>query len=154
RVVGPGTHGAGRGGRSRREVRRPGRFMMIERLTRHTVAAGVAVIVAACGDSVTEPAPPGPTPDVYTIPIVVHVIHDGEPIGEGPNLSVERIESQIRVLNEDFRRKPGTRGHNTHPDGGDARMEFVLARIAPDGSPTGGINRVAASTIPDPAPRS
>ena len=48
--------------------------------------------------------------EVFQIPVVVHVIHSGEPIGEGYNISEEQIVSQIRVLNEDFRRKPGTRG--------------------------------------------
>lgn len=48
----------------------------------------------ACGDAgdgiTTPPAPPDSTPAVYTIPVVVHVIHNGEPIGVGTNLSVER----------------------------------------------------------------
>jgi hypothetical protein len=43
----------------------------------------------------------------------------GEPVGEGFNYSAERIESQIRTLNEDFRRREGTSGFNTHPDGAD-----------------------------------
>lgn len=122
-----------------------------------TLASAIALTLAACGDAdggitTPPPTPPDSAPQVYTIPIVVHVIHNGEPVGAGSNLSVERIQSQIRVLNEDFRREPGTRGYNTHPDGGDARIEFVLARIAPDGSPTDGINRVDASTTPNPTP--
>jgi hypothetical protein len=72
----------------------------------------------------------------------VHVVHNGEPVGEGYNLSDARIERQIEFLNEDFRRREGTRGFNTHPDGGDARIEFVLAHAAPNGSSTNGINRV------------
>ena len=85
---------------------------------------------------------------VYQIPIVVHVVHDGEPIGTGRNLSVAAIQSQIDVLNEDFRRIFGTNGYNTHPDGADTEIEFCLARRRPDGSafPAGedGINRVDA----------
>ncbi|MCR9173677.1 MAG: M43 family zinc metalloprotease, partial [bacterium] len=85
---------------------------------------------------------------VYQIPIVVHVVHDGEPIGTGRNLSVAAIQSQIDVLNEDFRRILGTNGYNTHPDGADTEIEFCLARRRPDGSafPAGedGINRVDA----------
>ncbi|HSH44962.1 MAG TPA: M43 family zinc metalloprotease, partial [Longimicrobiales bacterium] len=55
-------------------------------------------------------------------------------------------------LNEDFRRRPGTRGHNTHPDGGDARMEFVLATTAPDGGPADGIVRIDTTVVSNPTP--
>ena len=86
---------------------------------------------------------------VYQIPIVVHVVHNGEAVGVGRNLSVATIQSQIDVLNEDFRRIFGTNGYNTHPDGADTEIEFCLARRRPDGSafPAGedGINRVDAS---------
>src|SRR5690606_28124019 len=104
--------------------------------------------LASCGDDAVTPPPV--EPPVYRLPVVVHVVHRGEPIGTGYNLSLEQIESQIRVLNEDYRRRPGTRGFNTHPDGGDARIEFVLARTAPDGSPTDGIVRVNAREIDNP----
>ena len=87
---------------------------------------------------------------IYKIPIVVHVLHRGDPLGEGNNLSKERIESQIRILNEDFRKKEGTPGFNTHPDGGDARIEFVLAKTSPDGEATDGIVRVDISQIENP----
>ncbi|MGS2740983.1 zinc metalloprotease [Sinomicrobium sp. M5D2P17] len=71
---------------------------------------------------------------VYRIPVVVHVVHNGEPVGQGANISTAQIRSQIEVLNEDFRKKSGTRGYNEHPEGGDARIEFVLSEKAPDGS--------------------
>lgn len=90
------------------------------------------------------PITPQPGVDVVQIPIVVHVIHSGEPIGQGANLSTERIVRQIEILNEDFRRQKNTRGYNDHPDGGDAMMEFVLARQTPNGQPTNGINRINA----------
>ena len=38
----------------------------------------------------------------YTIPVVVHVIHNGEAVGTGLNISNAQIVSQITVLNEDF----------------------------------------------------
>ena len=47
---------------------------------------------------------------IYVLPVVVHVIHLGDPIGVKENISLDQIESQIRVLNEDFRRKQGTNG--------------------------------------------
>jgi hypothetical protein len=78
----------------------------------------------------------------YKIPVVIHIIHTGEPLGEGFNYSAERIESQIRTLNEDFGRKEGTPGFNSHLDGEDSQIEFVLARIDPEGNPTNGIVRI------------
>ena len=46
----------------------------------------------------------------YVIPVVVHVLHQGDSLGEGFNFSDERIVNQIRTLNEDYRRKEGTPG--------------------------------------------
>ncbi|MEQ8477554.1 M43 family zinc metalloprotease [Fulvivirga sp.] len=89
--------------------------------------------------------------EVYQIPVVVHIIHHGEPIGEGFNIPDDQILSQLRVINEDFRRKIGTRGFNIHPDGGDAGIEFVLAKSAPDGKATTGIVRVDRTEF-DPPP--
>ena len=86
---------------------------------------------------------------VYIIPVVVHVIHDGEPIGTGDNISYARIQSQIETLNDDFRRRAGTNGFNTHPDGADTKIEFRLAQRRPDGSGFGteiGVNRIDRNT--------
>ncbi|WP_139001080.1 M43 family zinc metalloprotease [Hyunsoonleella aestuarii] len=76
---------------------------------------------------------------VITIPVVVHVFHNGEPIGTGPNISDAQVFSQIKVLNEDFRKISGSRG-----DGGgvDVEVDFVLAKIDPSGCTTNGIDRV------------
>ena len=96
---------------------------------------------------------PVPDPEidpVYHIPVVVHVLHRGEPIGEGYNLSVERITRQIDILNEDYRRKEGTRGFNNHPDGGDALIEFKLASAGPEGNKTNGINRINIEGLENP----
>ncbi len=79
---------------------------------------------------------------VITIPVVVHVIHDGEAIGSNENLFTEQINSQIRVLNEDFRRKINTPGFNTNPVGADIEIEFALAKRDPSGILSNGINRV------------
>ena len=74
-----------------------------------------------------------PAANVKRIPVVVHIIHNGEPVGTGSNISYEQVVSQIEVLNEDFRRKPGTNGFNDHPDGVDCEIEFFLAEIDPNG---------------------
>lgn len=88
--------------------------------------------------------------EILQIPVVVHIIHNGEPAGEGSNISDEQIHSQIRVLNEDFRRAVGTRGFNEHPDGGDAKIEFILAKSDPDGQATTGITRIDRNTMESP----
>lgn len=71
--------------------------------------------------------------EIITIPVVVHVVHSGESVGSGKNLSFEQISSQIEVLNEDFRRKVDSRGENDDPDGADIEIEFCLAALDPDG---------------------
>jgi PKD repeat protein len=86
---------------------------------------------------------------VYTIPVVVHIIHEGEAVGSGRNIPMERVMSQIDVLNEDFRRMAGTPGFNNHPVGADAQIEFCLAEEDPDGNPLSepGIDRVDANSL-------
>ncbi len=64
---------------------------------------------------------------VVTLPVVFHVIHNGEAVGSGSNISYAQIESQIEVLNEDFR-KMGD-GFNSHPEGADVMVEFCLAGV-------------------------
>ena len=82
---------------------------------------------------------------VYRIPVVVHVVHNtaSNEIGgiANGNISAEQIASQIQVLNEDYRRQPGTNGFNTNPVGEDARIEFFLADKDPTGQPSSGITR-------------
>jgi hypothetical protein len=81
----------------------------------------------------------------YRIPVVFHVIHNGEPIGTQTNISDEQIYSQMRVLNEDFQRRNAD-AVNT-PDefqdvAGAMDIQFVIARSDPNGNVTTGINRV------------
>ncbi len=42
------------------------------------------------------------TQALYTIPVVIHVIHGGEPVGSYLNLAQGQLHSQIQELNEDF----------------------------------------------------
>lgn len=78
---------------------------------------------------------------IYTIPVVIHVYHKGEAIGTGTNISVDAINSQITVLNQDFRRIAGTPGHNTNAVGADTEIQFCLAKKDPNGNVTTGITR-------------
>ncbi|OWP77539.1 hypothetical protein BWK62_07245 [Flavobacterium oreochromis] len=79
---------------------------------------------------------------IITIPVVVHVIHNGDAYGENENIRDEQVFSQIQVLNDDFRRRINTAGYNTNPVGADVEIQFCLAKTNPDGNLTNGIDRV------------
>lgn len=79
---------------------------------------------------------------VITIPVVVHVIHNGDAVGSNENIADGQVESQITVLNQDYRRMLGTPGYNTNDVGADVEIEFCLAQVDPNGLPTNGIDRV------------
>ncbi|WP_161990729.1 M43 family zinc metalloprotease [Chryseobacterium viscerum] len=79
---------------------------------------------------------------VITIPVVVHVIHSGQDVGTAPNITDAQVMSQITVMTNDFRRKINTPGYNTNPVGADTEIQFVLAKVDPNGNPTNGIDRV------------
>lgn len=81
----------------------------------------------------------------YKIPVVVHIIHNGEEVGTGPNLSEAQILSQIQVLNEDFKRLNPDAGQTPSEFSGVAAgldIEFVMAKRNPEGLATNGIVRV------------
>lgn len=78
---------------------------------------------------------------VYQVPVVIHVMHLGESVGTGNNISNTQIMSGIDQLNEDFR--------NINGLGIDAKIEFVLAKQDPNGNATTGIVRYDASGIPN-----
>ena len=84
-------------------------------------------------------------PGLTRIPVVVHVVWNTAQ----QNISDAQIQSQIDVLNQDFRM--------TNPDIGqvpaawqsvtaDARVEFFLATLDPNGNPTNGITRTQTQT--------
>lgn len=84
------------------------------------------------------------TAEVLVIPVVVHVVHNGEGTGQGRNLSEAQVKSQLEVINEDFRRKRGSRGFNDDPRGADIEIEFCLAATNPQGQrmAEAGVDRV------------
>lgn len=75
---------------------------------------------------------------IYKIPVVVHVVHNNGV----ENISDAQIQSQIDVLNEDYRKIPFTNGDGS---GVDTEIEFCLAKISPDGHCTNGIVRVQST---------
>lgn len=76
---------------------------------------------------------------VYRIPVVVHVLHNGDPVGTDENISDAQILSQIQVMNEDFRKLAGTPGDGS---GVDVEIEFCMAQYDETNGPSTGINRV------------
>jgi PKD-like domain/Pregnancy-associated plasma protein-A/Secretion system C-terminal sorting domain len=84
----------------------------------------------------------GKTAQLYTIPVVVHVIHLGEPVGTGSNISDAQIQDAINGLNQRYRNAVGNGSI-------DAEFNFCLAVRAPNGCPTTGINRVNGASIPN-----
>ncbi len=84
--------------------------------------------------------------DILVVPTVVHVIHTGEAVGSGTNISDIQIQSAITALNEDFRKMTGTNGDG---EGVDVGIEFCLALRDPNGNSTNGIVRVDGSVVED-----
>lgn len=73
---------------------------------------------------------------IITIPVVFHVVHKNTT----ENISFDRIEKQMAILNEDFRRyNPDTT--DRWSQAADSRIEFCLAKIDPEGNPTNGVTR-------------
>lgn len=82
--------------------------------------------------------------ETIRVPVVVHIIHNGEPIGSGQNLSYEQIEAQMDILNADF--SATNAGYATAParwadEIDNPNIQFCLASVDPDGTPTDGITR-------------
>jgi hypothetical protein len=85
-----------------------------------------------CSNGFTNPLPAYAPSFVYRIPVVFHVIERTSGTG---HLTLAQIQSQIDILNEDFRAKPGSRG----APGREAMIEFYLATTDPEGNPTTGV---------------
>lgn len=75
----------------------------------------------------------------FIVPVVVHVIHLGEAVGTGTNISDAQILSAISALNDAYRKVPGTPFDG---NGVDTGIEFCLVQKDPSGNPTSGINRI------------
>ncbi len=77
---------------------------------------------------------------VKTIPVVVHVIHKGEAVGTGTNISDAQVQSAIDNMNDAYR--------NMAPyTGVDTEIEFCLAQRDPNGNPSTGIVRVNGTSV-------
>jgi PKD repeat protein len=82
-----------------------------------------------------------PTRSIRKIPVVVHLIQSSQI----ERISDARVQSQIDVLNEDYRRLNADTTNIPAIFQGvaaDTEIEFCLATIDPNGCPTTGINRI------------
>ena len=81
---------------------------------------------------------------LVTIPVVVHVVYNTT----AENISNSQIQSQITVLNQDFRKLNADAANIPSAFSGlaaDANIEFCLATVDPNGNATSGILRVPTS---------
>ncbi len=82
------------------------------------------------------------TSEVINIPVVIHIIHDGDALGSGENITDAQALSQIKVMNEDFRRLAGTKGGaNSTGLAVDTGINFCIAARTPNGEATNGVVR-------------
>ena len=115
---------------------------------------GFCILLLGCGsddDNSNIPEPDnsvgGPTDEeIIKIPVVVHVMYRNDE----ENISLEKIESQIQVLNEDFRKL--NNDYTQSPDEflpliADVGIEFELAAIDPNGNVTDGITRTYSDEV-------
>ena len=87
--------------------------------------------------SILDPFGNYKSPDeIYLVPVVVHVIHLGEAIGTGTNISDAQINSSIDALNRDFRKLPDD-GNIGQGAGVDTKIQFCLK----------GVNRVLGTSV-------
>lgn len=82
--------------------------------------------------------------DTIVVPVIVHVVHNGDAVGSGENITAAQVMSQFDVLNEDYQRKAGTLGFNTRSAGAGMAIKFVPAAYDPQGNSLAecGIDRV------------
>ncbi|TAF32794.1 MAG: T9SS C-terminal target domain-containing protein [Cytophagales bacterium] len=75
--------------------------------------------------------------EVLYLPVVVHIIHSGEALGNGKNISYRQIQGQIDELNKDFAGK-NINLSSTEPQflhlAENANIQFVLAKTDPKGA--------------------
>lgn len=85
-----------------------------------------------------------PIDGIYKVPMVVHIMHTGEAIGTGSNLSDQDVFDGVQYLNNYWRKVLGTNGD---ADGIDMEIEFELASLDPNGASTNGIVRYDLSGV-------
>ena len=86
---------------------------------------------------------------LYTIPVVVHILHTGGAIGSTYNPTDAQVQGAITYLNNVYN---GTDASMTAPSStgaaGNIGIQFALAQRTPTCGSTNGIDRINASAIP------
>lgn len=98
------------------------------------------LIVESFAKGFAKAAPHANMTSVLRIPVVVHVVF----ATAAQNISGAQIDSQIAILNRDFRMTNADVNNTPLPfksSCADARIEFFLAGIDPEGRPTNGVTR-------------
>ncbi len=81
---------------------------------------------------------------IITIPVVFHIIHNGDAVGSGENISNALIQAQLDQMNLDYRAQNSDVGNVPSEFAGrvaDFEIQFCLASTDPDGNSTTGIKR-------------
>ena len=91
-----------------------------------------------------ENQPESSSSTIITIPVVVHVVYNNS----NENISTAQVQSQIDILNEDFRRLNSDASNTPsafQSVAADCEIEFCLASTDPNGNSTTGITRTSTS---------
>ena len=98
------------------------------------------IAASDCGMNSTTINPDYVDGRTLVIPVVFHVIQKTD--GTTGKISPALIQSQVDILNEDYNAMAGTNGAM----GTNAKIQFVLAKLDPQGNPTTGIDVVTNNT--------
>ena len=82
--------------------------------------------------------------EVYVVPLVFHIIHKGEQVGQGTNISDAQIHSAVNEINSDFAKEVQSRGD---ADGVSIPMRFQLMNKDDQGNPSTGIYRINGAAL-------
>lgn len=85
------------------------------------------------------------TSELIILPVVVHIYHLGEDVGEGFNFCDDQVRGYIRECNEVYSGKKESSGRRFFLE--DTRIRFKLVSKDPDNNPTNGIIRIDGRSI-------
>lgn len=83
---------------------------------------------------------------VITIPVVFHVVHNGQAVGTAENVSDAYVLAQLEQMNQDFALANSDASlipSIFQPLAANTEIQFCLAQRKPDGTATTGINRIS-----------
>lgn len=90
---------------------------------------------------------------IYNIPVIFHIIHSGQAVGTGRNISLAQVNSQITVLNQAFRKTNTDFTTYVTQTGlqavaADCEINFCAAKVGPTGSvlTESGIDRISTTS--------